>query len=112
MANKNPNTKGLISNSERTPKERQEQARKAGIASGEARRENKRLKTLLELGLSIQDEETGQENDMAITLALIERAKKGDTVAYAMIRDTLGEKPVEKIENIAPPTIVFDIPKE
>jgi len=39
MSNPNPNTDNLIKNSERTPKERKEIARKAGIKSGEVRRE-------------------------------------------------------------------------
>ena len=42
------------------------------------------------------NEETGEQNDVAMTLALIEKAKKGDVSAYTTIRDTLGEKPADK----------------
>ena len=37
---------------------------------------------------------------MAITVALCQKALKGDTRAYELIRDTVGEKPVETIKNI------------
>lgn len=33
-----------------------------------------------------------------IVLALVKRAQKGDTKAFEVIRDTIGEKPVEKQE--------------
>lgn len=33
----------------------------------------------------------------AITLALVKKALNGDTKAYELIRDTIGEKPTEKI---------------
>ena len=32
-----------------------------------------------------------------INLALIQRALNGDTKAYEVVRDTIGEKPVDKI---------------
>lgn len=86
------NESNLIPNSERTPKERQELARKAGIASGKARRERKTLKEELLLLLSEGDT---QEK---ISLSLIQEALKGNTKAFEIIRDTVGEKPKEEIE--------------
>ena len=47
-----PNEENLKPNSERTPKEREELARKAGKKSGEVRRERKLLKDELLLLLS------------------------------------------------------------
>ena len=41
------NEKNLIPNEERTPSERRENARKAGIASGKARREKKTIQKIL-----------------------------------------------------------------
>lgn len=104
------NSKNLKPNSERTPSERRENARKAGIKSGEKRRERKRLRELLELALQETDTKTGQQNDISITAALIKKAAKGDVGAYLAIRDTLGEKPIEKQEvKINPITIKDDI---
>ena len=86
------NEQNLIPNSQRTPSERRENARKAGIASGEARRARKTLKETL---LMMLEEGDTQNN---ITLALLDKALKGDTKAYEVIRDTVGEKPTDKIE--------------
>ena len=48
------NAENLKLNSERTPKERQELARKAGIASGEARRKKKTLRETAEIMLACE----------------------------------------------------------
>ncbi len=86
------NEQNLIQNKETTPSERRENARKAGVASGEARRARKTLKETLLMML----EEGNTQND--ITLALLQKALNGDTKAYEVIRDTVGEKPTDKIE--------------
>ena len=86
------NEQNLIPNSKRTPSERRENARKAGIASGEARRARKTLKETL---LMMLEEGDTQNN---ITLALLDKALKGDTKAYEVIRDTVGEKPTDKVD--------------
>ena len=66
--------------------------RKGGLASGEARRKRKTLKE--ELLLMLSDGETQQ----SVTIALIEKAMSGDTKAFEVIRDTIGEKPVDKVQ--------------
>jgi hypothetical protein len=76
----------------RTPRERQEISRKGQKASTEAKRARKTLKETLLLML----EEGNTQND--ITLALLQKALNGDTKAYEVIRDTVGEKPTDKIE--------------
>ena len=86
----------LISLADRTTEEQREIARKGGIASGEARREKKLLRELLEDALS-KGTETDNEY-VNITLALIKEANKGNVKAYEVIRDTLGQKPKEEIE--------------
>ena len=85
------NEQNLIPNSERTPSELREMARNGGLASGEARRKRKTLKE--ELLLKLSEGETQQ----SVTLALIEKAMSGDTKAFEVIRDTIGEKPVDKV---------------
>ena len=71
--------------------EARERGRKGGLASGEARRKRKTLKE--ELLLMLADGDTQQ----SVTLALIEKAMSGDTKAFEVIRDTIGEKPVDKV---------------
>ena len=71
--------------------EARERGRKGGLASGEARRKRKTLKE--ELLLMLSEGETQQ----SVTLALIEKAMSGDTKAFEVIRDTIGEKHVDKV---------------
>lgn len=64
-----------------------------GKASVEARRKRKSLKE--ELLLMLEDEEVQK----SVTIALINQAQKGNVKAYEMIRDTIEEKPVEKVQS-------------
>lgn len=73
--------------------EARERGRKGGIASGIARRERKTLRE--ELLLLLQKNESQER----ISLALLQKALDGDIKAYEVIRDTIGEKPVEKTQN-------------
>ena len=86
------NEGNLVSLADRTTEERREIAIKGGIASGEARRARKTFRdeliTLLENGNT-------QEK---ISVALIQQALDGNTKAFEVIRDTVGEKPVDKLE--------------
>ena len=86
------NEKNLIPNSERTPSELREMARKGGLASVEARRKRKTLKE--ELLLMLEDEEVQK----SVAVALIQEAQNGNVKAFGMLRDTIGEAPVEKIQ--------------
>lgn len=86
----------LVDLRDRTTEEQREIARLGGIASGKARKEKKMLKDLLEEALS---KGTDTDNEYVnITLALIREANKGNVKAYEVIRDTLGQKPIEKVE--------------
>lgn len=85
-------TKNLINPLERTEEERKEIARKGGIRSGEVRKMRKTLKE--ELLALLSDGDT-QKN---ISVALIQKALDGDVKAFETIRDSIGEKPVEKQE--------------
>ena len=87
--------------------ERQKELGKmGGIASGEAKRKNKLLKTLLEEALS-KGTETDNEY-INITMALINQAKTGNVKAYEVIRDTLDQKPKEKVEHTGAIPVVID----
>ena len=98
------NEQNLIPNSERTPKQRRENAQKAGIASGEARRKKRDLKLAMQalLEADIKDKKTGEvmSGAEAIAVAQYKKALKGDAKAFELIRDTSGQKPIEKVEQV------------
>lgn len=75
-----------------------EQARingsKGGKRSAEVRKERKTFKE--ELLLLLSDGKT--QNKMC--LAVTKKAKKGDIQAFTTIRDTVGEKPMDKVANM------------
>lgn len=79
-----------------TSSEARENGKKGAKKSAEKRRERKKFKELLEIALQLPDKESGEQNDFAIVAALIKKAVKGDTKAFELIRDTVGEKPVDK----------------
>lgn len=87
------NEGNLIPFNERTESEQRAIATAGGKASGEARRKRKSLKE--ELLLMLEDEEVQK----SVTIALINQAQKGNVKAYEMIRDTIEEKPVEKVQS-------------
>lgn len=78
-----------------TSEEARKNGSKGGKKSVEVRRRKKLLKELLEEAL----EKETRTGNMAvdITNALIKKAKKGNVKAYEVIRDTLGQKPVENV---------------
>lgn len=83
--------KNLIPANKRSKDEVRIIGQKGGIKSGEVRRMRKTLKEQLLLLLSENDI---QEN---ICLSLIDKALEGDTKAFQIIRDTIGEKPIEQL---------------
>ncbi len=100
------NEENLIPTNKRSKEEVREIGRKGGIASGKARQEKKMLKDLLEDALS-KGTETDNEY-VNITLALIREANKGNVKAYEVIRDTLGQKPIDKVEHSGAIPVVID----
>lgn len=100
------NEKNLKPFNELTKKEQREIARKGGIRSGEARAARKTLKEELLLLLANGDT---QER---ISLALIQKAMQGDTKAFEVLRDTVGEKPIDKVETEVVSTIKVDVVDE
>lgn len=100
------NEQNLKPQSERTKKEQREIARLGGIASGKARAERKTLKEELLILLSQDDYQK------KISTALLQEATKGNTKAFEVIRDTVGEKPVDKVEADIKSDIVIDIKED
>lgn len=86
------NNENLVDLRDRTTEEQREIARKGGIASGKARAARKTLKE--ELLLLLAQGNTQEK----ISLSLIQEAMQGNTKAFEVIRDTVGEKPVDKLE--------------
>ncbi len=98
-----------------SPNEAREQGRKGGIASAAKRKEKKALKATLETLLSMPINEGMEEAlegiqnlarlkganidvQTAVMFAQIKKALKGDTRAAEFIRDTIGQKPGDKLD--------------
>lgn len=77
-----------------------DEQKKGGIASGEARRKKRDIRLALEALL--EKEYKGKDGKFvsgaeAIAIKQMEKALKGDTKAFEVVRDTVGQKPTEKI---------------
>lgn len=83
----------LIPLGNRTEKELKKITSMGGKASVKARRARKTLKEELLALLELND------NQKKISIAMIEKAIKGDTKAFEVVRDTVGEKEPERIIN-------------
>lgn len=102
MANKEDNLKPFTS--EQSREEAAKNGAKGGKASGEARRKKRDLKLAMQalLEADVKDKRTGEtmSGAEAIALAQYRKALKGDAKAFELIRDTSGQKPVEKVEQV------------
>lgn len=98
------NDENLKSLADRTTKEKREIGTKGGIASGEARRKKRDLKLAMQalLEAEVTDKKTGEtmSGAEAIAMAQYRKALKGDAKAFELVRDTSGQKPVEKVEQV------------
>ena len=80
-----------------------EEASKGGKASAEARRKKRDLRLALEmlLEMDFKDEDgktiTGTQK---VATKLFEQATRGNVKAFETLRDTVGQKPVEKVEQV------------
>ena len=84
--------------SDQSREEAAKNGQKGGLASGAARRYRKTLRADLEALLdSPAPDGSGRTTAAAIALALVNRAIRGDTRAFEIIRDTIGEKPAAQI---------------
>ena len=78
----------------------QEEAKKGGIASGEARRRKRDLRQALEMLL--EKDFTDKKGNVisgteAVTTKLFEQAMRGNVKAFETIRATVGQDPVQKV---------------
>ena len=108
------NDENLIPNSARSPEELRENGRKGGVASGKARQKKRLMKDLViemlnskiwsdELKAKILNvfpemEDEKMQVQTAMIASQIQKAMKGDTKAFEVMRDTAGQKPVDKQE--------------
>ena len=95
------NPENLVPNEMRTPSQRRENARKAGKASGEARRKRKAMREAFEELLARNyTNSQGQEMDGVTILCMkqFQNAMDGDIRAFTEIRNTVGEMPVQQVE--------------
>lgn len=95
------NEQNLIPTNKLTEKERRELASRAGKASVEARRKKRDLKRAIEILLETDIEDDNgkkQSGAEAIAIAQFKKALKGDTRAFEVLRDTCGQKPIEKVQ--------------
>ena len=99
------NTKNLIQYNGQTPEMARENGRKGGIASGVAKRQRKQLREVINevLPMEVTDPELKAilesyglkpTHEVAMVVAALQRAERGDIEAARFIRDTRGEKPV------------------
>ena len=80
-----------------------ENGRKGGVASGEARRHKRDLRLALEMLL--EKDYTDKKGNVAtgaeaISTKLFEQAMKGNVKAFETIRSTVGQDPVQKVEQV------------
>ena len=99
------NEENLIPNEERTPSERRENARKAGIASGKARRRKRSMKEAADLFLSLPVSDKRKfnkavrryvdvediDNQMLMIMGLVDAATDGDARAARVVIYMIGE---------------------
>ena len=120
------NEQNLIPNTTLSKEEAEKLGRAGGIASGKARREKKNMQELAKiiLNMSLQSGEVHSVEDIqnlsdikgknltvdqAILLKQVEKALKGDLQSASFIRDTSGQKPIDKVETTEVPKIVDDV---
>lgn len=104
----------LIRNEDLTPEERRASARRAGLASGEARRRRKTLRELATLFGSgdapdkvrenfikqgVIDPSDELSNDLAVIIAQYDKAYDGNTRAATYIAEIKGER-IQRIETM------------
>lgn len=85
------NEQNLINLKNRTQRERKEIAKKGAEATNKLKAQRKTLRE--ELLLLLEQGDTQSK----LSLSIIQKAMTGDTKAFEVIRDTIGEKPKENI---------------
>ena len=89
----------LIPTNKRSKEEVRRNASKGGKKSGEVRRKKKLIKECLDELLEKEYENKAGEKHTgaeAISISLFKRALAGDMKAFELVRDSAGQKPVDK----------------
>lgn len=97
------NEQNLKPFSERTEEEQREIQRKGGIASGRARAEKRDLRKALELLLEqtyTDKKGVTRTGAQALVEKLFATAMSGNVKAFEVIRSTVGQDPVQKVEQV------------
>ena len=87
----------------RTTEEARERGANGGVKSGEARREKKLLRELLNdlldrpNNLMLDENGNPMTNAAIMAVKAIDAASGGDWKAWELVRDTAGQKPIEKV---------------
>ena len=106
--------------------EAKKMGRKGGKASAKKRQQNKTFKEIINKFLDgqVTDNRLKEQmvefgfadnevsNKSCAVFALWKEAIQGNTKAFELMRDTIGEKPIEQIQNINPPVINIERPKD
>lgn len=119
--------KNLVPFNDLTENEQREIASKGGKASAKARRAKRDMKESLEIlfSMSVKQGDVTDINtikdfaslngknitiEQAMLIAQIQKALKGDTQALAFLRDTSGQKPIDRVEaQFKRPTFIDDL---
>jgi len=96
-----PNIENLKYKEEERHKLTEEEVKKGGRNSVKARKEQKIFKKAIAERMGFDDFNEMVDN-------LIKRAK-GNDKSFEILRDTMGQKPVEQIQQLEPPKIVDDL---
>ena len=95
-----------------SPSEAREYGSRGGKRSAEVRREKKRLRESLEALLEGEIEIDGQKVSVtdAMAAAAIKSALRGDWKAWELVRDTSGQKPIDKVVTAeVDPDVIEDV---
>lgn len=106
------NPENLVKKEDLTPEERRENARKAGKASGEARRRKRDMKASFEALFEMQagdkyvkafrkqgfDVPDNLTNEQALTLSMLAKSISGDSRMASLVMDIMGEKHSDKLK--------------
>ena len=96
----------------RSKSEARDRGKKGGQNSGKARRDKKILKNCLEILMEKKMEIDGKPltGFEALALSAFEKALSGDVKAMTFVRDTIGQKPVEKVMiSDVDPTVIAEV---
>lgn len=91
------NINNLVPNSELTPEQRKERAKKAGLKSAEARQNKKTLRETMEQALRSKNKEGLTYMQAGVMSTINKWLITGDITILNGIRDLIGEKPTDKV---------------